>query len=494
MPFVVVRLGKDSTTDINNIDSGTATLPFSFTFECAQVEEGIDAGDYVFIWLGSDNNKGQPTAWKQGLRAVGKILSLARGASFNDQSQIEIEVFAVLPRSIDQFDFLERSASHYKYFSKYPVVGVRSSRNNAIQKAHEGDLRQQSAALLTSVCLLFPELKEKIVAAEPDLAPLLEFVPLGNLDAVSKPSPIDLSADPVWQWINYEIFTKGEHNFLFLGAPGTGKSWYAHEIAEQISGGDPDRKTVVQFHPSYSYDDFIEGYVPGLDKTTSSVRYSIQRKHFLDLCDKARGDGGSKYVIVVDELSRGDPSRVFGEILTYIEGSYRNKEFALAYSRDKTYVPDNVILIATANPYDRSVSELDDALLRRFTIREFPPNATLLEKHLLDAGVAAPFVQRLIHVFNLINGRLPNGFGHAHFWNVRNESDFRKLWDARVSFLLKRAFMFETEILEQLRQEVDGIFPLEADQPEQQGETGAVVEAAAGEAAAAEAVGGQDAQ
>ncbi len=494
MPFVVVRLGKDSTADINLIDSGTATLPFSFTFECAQVEEGIGAGDHVFIWLGSDNNKGQPTAWKQGLRAIGKILNLVRGATFNDLSQIEIEVFAILPRSIDQFDFLERSASHYKYFSRYPVVGIRSSRNNAIQKAHDGDPRQQSAALLTSVCLLFPEIKEQIVGADPSLVPLLNFVPLGNLDFVSKPSSLDMSTDPVWQWINYEIFTKGEHNFLFLGAPGTGKSWYAHEIAEQLSGGDPSRKTVVQFHPSYSYDDFIEGYVPGLDKGTASVRYSIQRKHFLDLCDKARSDGGNKYVMVVDELSRGDPSRVFGEILTYIEGSYRNKEFALAYSRDKTYVPDNVIIIATANPYDRSVSELDDALLRRFTIREFPPNATLLEKHLLEVGVDAPFVQRLVHVFGMINARLPNGFGHAHFWNVRDEDDFRKLWDARVSFLLKRAFMFEADTLEQLRQEVDSIFPLKVEVSEKLGELSAAEEAAAGEAVSAEAIGGQGGQ
>lgn len=494
MPFVVVRLGKDSTTDINNIDSGTAALPFSFTFECAQVEEGIDAGDYVFIWLGSDNNKGQPTTWKQGLRAIGKILSLARGASFNDVSQIEIEVFAVLSRSIDQFDFLERSASHYKYFSKYPVVGVRSSRNNAIQKVHESDPRQQSAALLTSVCLLFPELKESIVAAEPSLAPLVDFVPLGSLDFAPKPSPIDLSKDPVWQWINYEIFTKGEHNFLFLGAPGTGKSWYAREIAEQLSGGDPARKTVVQFHPSYSYDDFIEGYTAGLAKATSSVKYAIERKHFLALCDAARGDGGNKYVIVVDELSRGDPSRVFGEILTYIEGSYRNKEFSLAYSRDKTYVPDNVIIIATANPYDRSVSELDDALLRRFAIREFPPNAALLEQHLLDSGVAGPFVARLIHVFNLINNRLPNGFGHAHFWNVRNEDDFRKLWNARVSFLLRRAFMFETETLDQLKQDVDEVFPLQGDEAEPEPAEGGASEGAAGEAAAAEAADGQDAQ
>jgi len=482
MPFVVVRLGKDSTADIVNIDSGSMTFPFTFTFKCAQVEKGIEAGDFVFIWLGSDNGKGQPTTWKQGLRAIGRIVNLVRGASFNDESQIDIEIFAVLPRSIDQYDFLERSASHFKYFSKYPVIGIPTSRNNAIQKVHETDPRQQSAALLTTICLLFPELREQIIAADPLLADYMNFVPIGNLDAASVKPKIDLAKDPVWQWINYEIFSKEEHNFLFLGAPGTGKSWYAHEIAEQLSGGDPSRRTVVQFHPSYSYDDFVEGYSPGLSKSSGAVQYSIEKKHFLALCDAARGDGGNKYVIVVDELSRGDPARIFGELLTYIEGGYRNREFSLAYSRDRTYIPDNVIIIATANPYDRSVSELDDALLRRFAIREFPPDSAALEKHLLAAGIAPAFVKKLVHVFQLINNRLPNGFGHAHFWNVRNEDDFRKLWNARVSFLLKRAFMFENEALSQLKQEVDEVFPLESDTV---AELADIVEAEASQAPAA---------
>lgn len=460
MQFVVVRLGKDSLSDINRLNDKNAPtgVPFSFPFTCAQVEDGIDVGDFAFVWLGSDNNKGQPTSWKQGLRAIGKITSLTRTGGFNDPSNLEILVIATVPESIDQFDFLERSASHYKYFSKYPVVGVKSSRNNAIQKVNEED-RQKTAALLTAISIQYPNIRDQLTANAPELLPLLNFVPIGETVSTTSALPNISDTDDIWLWVAHEIFKKNERNFLFIGAPGTGKTWYAHEVARKLAEGDKSRYSLVQFHPSFSYDDFVEGYTPKLSPTGGAIEYSIQAKHFLKLCAKAKSDGSNIYVLVIDELSRGDPSRIFGEMLTYIEVEHRSKEFALAYSGNPSFIPENIVIIATANPYDRSVGEMDDALIRRFVLREFPPSLDALKKHLTEKSVPNGLIDRLSHVFNIINDRLPHGFGHSHFWNIRTEDDFRDLWVSRIQFLLRRAFLFDEAGFTSLKAEIDEVFP-----------------------------------
>ncbi len=460
MHFVVVRLGKDSIADIQRLNDPSAgsTIPFKFDFSCSQVEEGISEEDYVMLWLGSDNNQGQPTSWKQGLRGLGRIAKLTRQGGFNDPSEFEIEVLSIFPKSIDQFDFLERSASHYKYFAKYPVVGLKNTRPNAIQKVNDGD-RLSTPALLTAITILFPEVRDQLAKTAPELLKLLDFVPVGEAQSAQLTPPCIVDNDDVWKWLSHEIFAKGERNFLFLGAPGTGKTWYAHEIAMKLTDSDPARHAFVQFHPSFAYDDFVEGYTPRLPPGSTTIEYRLQEKHFLKLSTKAKSDGSNLYVIVIDELTRGDPSRVFGELLTYLEVEHRNREFSLAYSGNKTFVPTNIVVIATANPYDRSVGELDDALVRRFAMRDFPPDAALLELRLKEIGAPNALASRLLHVFRLINERLPNGFGHSHFWNVRNADDFQTLWQSRVLFLLKRAFLFDEEGLESLKLEVELIFP-----------------------------------
>jgi hypothetical protein len=460
LQFVVIRLGKDSVLEIKQLD-GTDTntfVPFNFSFVCTQVEEGIGPDDYVILWLGSDNNKGQPTAWKQGVRAIGRITGLQRSGGFNDPCDIQIEVISVLPESVDQFDFLERSASHYKYFSKYPVVGVRSSRNNAIQKVNEDD-RQKTSALLTAISILFPDIEDHFETHAPELISMLNFIPVGEAQTASPSKSIVSDTDPVWAWVSAEIFKKNERNFLFLGAPGTGKTWYAHEIAKKLTNSESGRSAFVQFHPSFSYDDFVEGYTPRLRDGGTAVEYRIQAKHFLKLADKAKGDGSNLYVLVIDELTRGDPSRVFGELLTYLEVDHRNREFSLAYSGETTFVPKNLIVLATANPFDRSVGELDDALVRRFAMRDFPPDPKLLAERLHKIGVSQALAPRLLHIFDLINQRLDNGFGHSHFWNVRTEADFRDLWSSRILFLLKRALQFDDGALQSLTDEIAAVFP-----------------------------------
>lgn len=460
MQFSVVRLGKDSVAEVDSLNAADATskLPFTIPFSCTQVEDGIAVGDYVLIWLGSDNNKGQPTKWKQGLRAIGQIKSLIKGASFNAASDFELLILALLPDSVDQIDFLDNSAQHYKFFSKYPIVGVKSSRNNAIQKVNPGE-RQSTSALLTALRIQNPTLTEQLKNAASELLPLLDFLPYGDVaDEVTSESLFE-DDDPVWEWISREIFEKQQRNFLLLGVPGTGKSWYAHQLAKQLTGNDHARFIRTQFHPSFSYDDFVQGYVPSLGADGDKIGFKLENKHFLNICDKARLSPSEMFVVVIDELTRGDPARVFGELLTFMEPQYRDQVFSLAYSGKEFSIPSNVIIIATANPEDRSVAELDDALLRRFVLREFPPDVDRLKVRLNDIVEAPGLVNRLCHAYNTINEFSPQDFGHAHFWNLKTEEDFRDLWTSRLCFLLKRKFVYDKAGFTNLQDKITAIFP-----------------------------------
>ena len=441
MGFVVVRLGKDSVPTIKQFSDGDSAPPFEFDFKCKQVEETIDVGDYALIYLGSDNNQGIETAWKQGLRGMAKIVSLDRGAGFNEESTFSLKVISVFPKSLDQFDFLERSATLYKYFSKYPVIGIKSSRNNAVQRVRD-DPRENSSALLTAIKLLYPEIADDLAAYANELLEMLEFIPETE---VPKNGGVASSDDPVLRMVERAITERNELNFLFLGSPGTGKTWHAHRVANTLTGANGNRIAFLQFHPSIAYDDFVEGYSPTLASDQTSIKYEIKPKHFLRLCDAARADADNRYVMVIDEISRGDPSRVFGEMLTYIEPAYRDRTFTLGYSGKLYSVPANIIIIATANPYDRSVGEMDDAFLRRFEIVEFEPDKLALRARLIENGMPEPLQKKVLHLFDALNSAVPNGIGHAHFFGLRTLEDVGQVWRARLRFMVQRMLQFEPE-------------------------------------------------
>lgn len=454
MGFLVIRLGKDSVATINKFNQASTRAPFSFDFTCTQVEQTIEIGDYAFIYLGSDNNKGVATAWKQGLRGLARIEDLDRGEGFNDDSTFSLEVVSVFPTSLDQFDFLERSATLYKHFSVYPIIGIKSSRNNAAQRVREGR-RENTAALLTAIKLLYPGIVNDLTQNAPDLLASLDYIPDVDDSAISGTLPD--SDDPTLMAVR-EAIGRNELNFLFLGPPGTGKTWHAYRVANALAEADGNRISLLQFHPSISYDDFVEGYAPTLSSDKTSIKYEIKPKHFIKLCDAARADGGNLYVMVIDEISRGDPSRVFGEMLTYIEPQYRDRTFTLGYSGRPYRVPANVIILATANPYDRSVGELDDAFLRRFEIIEFEPSRDVLAQSLSQYGASGPFKNKVVHFFTELNSVVPNGLGHSYFLKLQSEDDMVRLWASKLSFIVRRMLQYETDKFETLDQTFNRLF------------------------------------
>ena len=155
-----------------------------------------------------------------------------------------------------------------------------------------------------------------------------------------------------------------------------------------------------------------------------------------------------------------------------MEPDYRDRTFTLGYSGKPYSVPSNLIIIATANPYDRSVGEMDDAFLRRFEIVEFDPDKDVLRRRLTENGMPEDLQRKVLHLFDNLNATVPNGVGHAHFFGLRTVADVEQVWRSRLRFMVQRMLQFEPEKWEAIVQKYEEMFGNEAGNAEtDQGET-----------------------
>ena len=161
---------------------------------------------------------------------------------------------------------------------------------------------------------------------------------------------------------------KRKKNVILQGAPGVGKTFTSKRLAYVMMGmKDKSRIASIQFHQNYSYEDFIMGYKPvGSD-------FALQTGVFYDFCERARQDPGREYFFIIDEINRGNLSKIFGELLQLIEADYRGEETLLAYNHQPFSVPKNLYLIGMMNTADRSLALIDYALRRRFSFFEMAP-------------------------------------------------------------------------------------------------------------------------
>lgn len=231
---------------------------------------------------------------------------------------------------------------------------------------------------------------------------------------------------------------------ILTGPPGTSKTFLAAEVARVLTANDPRRMWFVQFHASYQYEDFIQGFAPKKDGSGFEPR----RGPFLEACKRAAEDPGNAYVVVIDELSRVDVGRVFGEALTYVDRTKRGLPFTIA-SGDTWVVPPNLVILATMNPQDRGVDEVDAAFERRFAKIGMEPDAALLRTILGTNGVDQGLIDRVELWFKRVNGQAKKNpmaaVGHAYFVNVVDEPSLQELWDYQLKFLVERAFRLDQE-------------------------------------------------
>ncbi|EAQ96086.1 AAA family ATPase [Congregibacter litoralis] len=376
MSFILVRLGKDSVDDIEKIDSTSIApfTPFSIEFTCKQVEKSIPPDSYALIYLGSDNSKGIATSWEQGLRALGKITSLDLGETFNSESKLSIEIISVFDKSYGKVDFLDSQPALYSHFSEYPVIGVTSYRNNAVQKVNESR-RENTSALLTALNLLFPEFSDHIGSYAPELLTKLSFVPTnksGSADDGQGSPGIGLQA-------------MAGSNIIFYGAPGTGKSYTIDQsvIAEFAF------KTV--FHAETMNADFLGSVKPTMGEDSSGsqlLTYEYMPGAFLRALTSAIENPENHYWLVIEELNRAPAAAVFGEIFQLLDRrldgrstyeidfpdalceKYVNSR--LSTSIDRLYIPSNLSLYASMNSSDQGVLPLDTAFKRRWIFHYIP--------------------------------------------------------------------------------------------------------------------------
>lgn len=186
---------------------------------------------------------------------------------------------------------------------------------------------------------------------------------------------------------------------VFQGPPGTGKTFVATKLAQFVVSQTKGFWEVVQFHPAYSYEDFMRGIRPTVDEQ-GHLTYEPQDGRFLEFCRKARAreQQSAPCVLIIDELNRANLSRVFGEMMYLLE--YRAREIPLAYGGQPFRIPRNVYIIGTMNTADRSIALVDHALRRRFSFIRLRPEYTILQKHLESDPVRA---QALVSVLQKVN-------------------------------------------------------------------------------------------
>ncbi len=221
---------------------------------------------------------------------------------------------------------------------------------------------------------------------------------------------------------------------IFQGPPGTGKTYVAQEFARCRAGSDW-RVTLVQFHPSYAYEDFVQGYRPALND--GQPTFELRGGPLLRAAERARAEPGETHVLVIDEINRGNLAKVFGELYFLLE--YRERNIRLQYSDEPFSLPGNLYIIGTMNTADRSIALVDLALRRRFHFVEFHPDDSpvqgLLRRWL--SKNAAIQMEWVADVVDLANDQLSDdrhaAIGPSHFMKPNlSEADVQRIWKHSV--------------------------------------------------------------
>ncbi len=239
-------------------------------------------------------------------------------------------------------------------------------------------------------------------------------------------------------------------NLILQGAPGVGKTFAARRLAYAIMGEKDDSRVMqVQFHQNYSYEDFVMGYKPN-----EEGGFELKNGVFYRFCKRAAADSEHKYFFIIDEINRGNLSKIFGELLMLIENDYRDKPIQLAYKDEVFAVPSNLYIIGMMNTADRSLAMIDYALRRRFSFFEMKPgfNSPAFEEEMrkkMDHHLEN-LVKAIVELNKVIENddSLGSGFciGHSYLCNLGYHYELENIVEYDIIPML-REYWFDNDNL-----------------------------------------------
>ncbi len=237
------------------------------------------------------------------------------------------------------------------------------------------------------------------------------------------------------------------HNILLYGPPGTGKTWLVAQFAKAFT--DPDKVKMVTFHQSFAYEEFVEGIKPVI--VEGQVAYDVVDGVFKRICQAARENPDSQYLLIIDEINRANIAKVLGELITLIEddkrlGQANEVQVTLPYSGKPFGVPHNLTLLGTMNTADRSIALLDLALRRRFTFVEMAPDPTLLNPDVAGVNLQSLLLRLNKRVAALLDR--DHQIGHSYLMGADDADGLHFAWYRRVVPLLQEYFYGDGERLQ----------------------------------------------
>ncbi len=256
---------------------------------------------------------------------------------------------------------------------------------------------------------------------------------------------------------------KNKKNIILQGAPGVGKTYVARRLAYSIMGEKNIERTMfVQFHQSYAYEDFVMGYRPTQDG------FELKEGDFYRFCKEAEIDSEKPYFVIIDEINRGNLSKIFGELFMLLEADKRGIGIRLVYSGEDFTIPDNVYIIGTMNTADRSLALLDYALRRRFAFIDMKPVFQLESFKAYQSGLGFAPLDKLIRAVEQLNDAISEDaslgpdfvIGHSYFCGfdaaAPDEQTLLEIVDFEIVPLLKEYWFDEPEKVREWSQHLRG--------------------------------------
>ena len=364
----VIRAGRDGEREDYNLQNGLATMGWGNVADLRDASSRHDISAMV--------RQALPDARDGAVRNYARQLWSLR-------SVVEVGDLVVLPLKTSREIALGTVTQEYSYRAEEDsgwrhVVSVDWQRTDVPRSAVQQDLLRALGAPLTIYSIKDSD----------DVRRLHELLLTGR-DPGARPRRHDQEGDGfesglegladeiLWDVAHLERIERllrDKRQVIFQGPPGTGKTHVAQKLARFLAGSS-QRVRLVQFHPSYAYEDFVQGFRPTLDGSRHG--FVLRDGPLLEMAQMAEDEPDKTHVLVIDEINRGNLAKVFGELYFLLE--YRDVKMRLQYSDEEFSLPDNLWIVGTMNTADRSIALVDLALRRRFHFVEFHPDKAPVE-------------------------------------------------------------------------------------------------------------------